>query len=263
MLRTSLTETDCHGESKRMEITINLREQYLRVEDPASLFSLLPHQLKKRLLDINVEYLEKSDEELEALVKPPASLRMLKFRLWDSYNRNLETLEQLSYDEICRGICTPAYLTRAISRNPAVVAWLTTPPRKYELAAEEALMFGLDRIREILAFPLWTSEGKPDTKTAALILNVMKMLDLRVKGSPIQKHEIRQHTLQVHANVKDAQTISMHTSMDEIESRLRKLRGEEEKHELLEDARPKLELFKTNEVPVEVPVDYRERKEEF
>jgi len=245
-----------------MEISLTLRQQYLRTEDPASLFSLLPRQIRERLLNINQEYLEKSDEELEALVKPPASLRMLKFRLWDTYASNLENLRPMDYDEICKGVCTPAYLTRAISRNPAVVAWLISPPRKYEEAAEEALMYGLDRLREILQFPLWTKEGKPDTRAAALILNVMKMLDLRVKGLPIQKHEIKQHSLNITASAKEVREISTATSMDEIERKLRALRGEEDKHELLEEKRPKYELFKTHEVPVETYVNTNKKREE-
>jgi hypothetical protein len=224
---------------------------FLRVGDPASLYSLLPTELKRRATNVDPEYFEMPEEELELKVKPPGSLRMLKYRLWDCYTQNMETLQPLSYENICRGVCTPAYLSKAISRNPAVLAWLMTPPRKYEEAAHEALMFGLDRLREVLQFPLWNKEGKPDTKTAGLILSVVKMLDLRVKGSPIQKHEIKQHTLQINASAKDVREISTNTSMDEIERRLRALRGEEDRRELIEEKRPKYELFKTQEIPVE------------
>lgn len=221
---------------------------HLAPNNPRSIFSLAPEALRRAMERVPLQYFEMSEDELAAQIKPNSTLNCLRFRLWDEYGRAAENQAPLHTRAICRGICTEHYLLRAVFRNPAMTAWLLTPPKSYEAAAEEALMFGLMRLREILTFPLYDERGRPNPAVGKLVQQVTRMLDDRLKGSPTQN--INKRTLSITA--KQVEDISKSTSMEELEKRLSKLRSEEEKFALQEERRPRLEEFKSGAIDVSV-----------
>lgn len=218
----------------------------LNKDNERSFYNRVSKRFQEAMDTIPKEYLVMDESELAEEIRPNQTMNCLRFRIWEEYNKAQDSNQSIRVYEICKGICTTNYFYAAVLRNKKVLAYMLIPPKDYETAAEEALMLGVNQIRKILMFPLWDDKGKPNTKVAALQLNVMKMLDARIKGAPTQR--IEQKTLQ--ANVDVAQ-LSEELTMKDIEARLRKLRGDEEKQELLDQRRPKFEEFKSREIELE------------
>jgi hypothetical protein len=230
----------------------------LNKENTLSFYNKVSDRFKGALDTIPQELLEKDESDLIEDLKPNSTINCLRFRLWEEYNKAMDSNQSVKVANLCKGICTPNYFYAAVLRNKKVLAYLLIPPKSYENSAEEALLLGMAQIRKILQFPLWNDKGKPDTRVAALQLNVMKMLDARLKGAPTQR--IEQKTLNANVSVNE---LAQDMSMDEIESRLKKLRGDEEKAELLDQRRPKFEEFKSKEIELEVakPLGAGKKKE--
>jgi len=232
----------------------------LNKENPSSFYNKVSPRFQEALDGIPDEYLVKDESELVEEIRPNQTVNCLRFRLWEEYNKAMDRKKSdVRIAAICRGICATNYFYKAVLRNKKVLAYLLVPPKDYEDAANEALMLGLTQVRRILHFPLWDKDGKPDSKVARLQLDVVKMLDNRLRGAPTQR--IEQKTLQANVDISE---IAQELTMKDIEAKLRKLRGEEEKNELLNERRPKLEEFKSQEIGLEVAKPLAEgKKREF
>lgn len=253
------------------EETTAVAIDYLQKDNPRSIYSLAPPKLKEAMNRVHQEYLEMSPAQLDKEVRGksksiPRALNCLRFRLWDRFGEALDQKEvkQLTINAVVSGICSRQYFDSAVLRNPLITAWLVTPPVSYEEAAREALDLGVTRLREVLEFPLWDDRGRPDVKVAKLHLEVTKMLDARVKGSPTQHHSITQKNLNVNTSAKEVKEILENESMEELEKKLKMLRSEEEKHFIQESKRPKLDEFKSRAIEVEsTPLTNRKDGKEF
>jgi len=231
----------------------------LNKENPRSFYNRVSDGFQQALDGIPEKYFQMDEDEMIEKINPNQTLNCLRFRLWEEYNKAMDSDQKVKIAHICRGICTTSYFYGAVLRNKMTLAYLMMPPKNYEMAAEEALMLGIRQIRRILHFPLWDKDGKPDAKIAALQLNVMKMLDSRVKGAPTQR--IEQKTLSANVSIQE---LAEELSMKDVEAKLRKLRGEEEKVELLDSRRPKFEEFKSGGVEIEVAKPLQDgKKREF
>lgn len=231
----------------------------LNKENPRSFYNRVSEAFQKAMDGIPPEYLKKDESDLVDELKPNQTVNCLRFRLWEEYNKAMDKDQDIKIAHICRGICAVGYFYATVLRNKKILAYLLIPPKDYEAAAHEALMLGIGQLRNILHFPLWDKDGKPDAKIAALQLNVVKMLDARLKGAPTQR--IEQKTLSANVSVHE---LAEEMTMKDVEAKLRKLRGEEEKVELLDSRRPKLEKFKSGGVEIEVARPLQDgKKREF
>lgn len=223
---------------------------FLQADNPRSLYNMVAPAMQRAMERIPVSYFAKDESELITLVNPNTTLNCLRFRIWNQFQIAIENgINKIQLKEVCAGICSYQYLTGAVLRNPLMTMWLCTPPKSYETAAEEALQFGITQLRKVLAFPLFDENGKADMKVAKLQLDVVKTLHAQVRGAPVQR--IEQRSVNLHASSRDVKDLTAGMSMEDIEKRLASLRGEEEKHELLESARPKFEEFQTGGIAIE------------
>lgn len=159
--------------------------------------------------------------ELEDRFTQTPTLRRLKLSFWDQYAKTLAmNTKYISPTAVCAEVCSTIFWDVYVIRRPEVVAWLFHPPTTFDKKTEEALDYGIDRIREdILTAPLWTTDknGKQkfDTANATVVLNAVKFLDARVKGSPLQR--IEQKSLHLHKNA-DAKGVSREELDHELEA---------------------------------------------
>ena len=189
--------------------------------NPKAMVNVVPTWLKNRILSVSVQsLLQMSEEDLEKKVNPPLTLKRLRIAFWSEYERIFKgygrSIQQskremnIGVHRMCNGICTPSYFMDKVARNDYFIAWVVRPPIDYATAMEEALQFGIERLREILNFPLYEQKLNKDgvpvvnarTKKPVLIPNVsvgtlmlktVALLDMRVKGSiPHRVHQITQ-----------------------------------------------------------------------
>jgi hypothetical protein len=125
-----------------------------------------------------------------------------------------------------KGICYPECLFNCCE-NVKVAAYFMMPSLEYEGRVESLLDKSLDRVDEILRLPIMEEfEGKSvvNHKNASLVLQVTKMLDMRVRGGYIQR--IEEKSMQVHGTAADAEKMFGHKdseSLEAIEARIREL----------------------------------------
>lgn len=227
---------------------------YLDRDNPRSLYNIAPRQIKAAMARLPDDLLLKSETELVDELKPDRLLNLLRFRFWDEYNRAQDEVRGMNVDNLVKGVCSNAYFYKRILKSRLTVMWLITPPAEYIELAAEALNTGLHKIREIFNMPLYDRKGKPNTAVANVMLKAYNMLDMRVHGSPIQQHHIK--SLQMTAKLSksgsdDINQMIAEGNMDLLEKEMNKVRDVEEKKELLMEAQPKYEEFKTGAIDIE------------
>jgi len=205
-------------------------------DNPKSMINMVPDWIKSRMLNETMRKLAYlSDEELEAEVKPNLSLKRLRTAFWAQYDnlhnspmRNNKNFNKIGIFKMCMGICTTQYFMEKIARNDFMLAYIIRPPLDYDNAMQESLQHGLNRVREILNFPLYeprfnkdglpivdkhTGEQvmSPNEKIANLILKTVAFLDLRIKGATVQKiHQVSDQNItrrSLNMNVKSGNRV--------------------------------------------------------
>lgn len=164
-------------------------------KNPRSLINIVWADMRKSmhaLLDTQPELLKLTERKLEKMVEPDPMLSRLRLRFWDEYARAQDRAKRMFLEEVCRGVCSTDSWERHISMDLPKIAWIILPPASYVTTMEELLYKGLDRMREVLDFPLKDAKGTPNTKLISEVVKIVQMLDQRVKGAIIQKVAIKQ-----------------------------------------------------------------------
>jgi hypothetical protein len=143
----------------------------------------------------------------------------LRMKFWNEYERAQSDGNSMGVAYIISGVCTKPYFYDRYLRSPVKVAWMMCPPANYIVMAEEALSFGLSRMRDILEMDDTDAKGKPNVKLLELKVKITAMLDARVKGSVIQQSVQVQYDA---GHIKQA--IGLET-MEELDKRIKQLEG--------------------------------------
>lgn len=169
--------------------------------------------------------------ELEDRISITPTLRRLKMSLWNQYHITVsQDAKYISPTAVCEHICSTVFWDVYVVRREEVLAWMFHAPTSFDIKAEEALDYGIDRLREeILTAPLYAtnpdgSRGAFNKDNASVVLNAIKFLDARVKGSPLQR--IEQKSLHLHKNADNMQKgVSREEMHQELESLRQRLGG--------------------------------------
>lgn len=177
------------------------------------------------------EYFELDERRLynklraDACTPNPTDNR-LRIKFWQEYESAQEAGRRIILGNVVAGVCTQAVLNHYL-KNPRKVAWLLTPPASYVTVAEEALTFGLERMRDILEMDPMGPDGKLNTKLMELQAKIVTMLDNRLKGGVVQRVEQKTVGLNISTSSKEVAAMAMEMSMDEIEKRIKTLEAQE------------------------------------
>lgn len=148
--------------------------------------------------------------ELEDRNSITVVMRQIKVSLWKNYRRALdENRNKIEMSEVYKFICARSYFYEYMVDREEIFAWLLHPPQDYEAAVEEALAFGVERVREMLTAPLFHekedgTKGQFNKDNAAVVLNAVKFLDARVKGTPLQRIKNENTNLNLHMHKHEA-----------------------------------------------------------
>jgi hypothetical protein len=191
-------------------------------EDPRSLYNRLTNNLKEKLDALDPTIWDLSQEDLWLKAQPSHAEAMTRQALWKTfYVAKEDTLGAATHIPI-------AQITKNMDRanfyrviaNPHKLAWMFTPPKNYMDSMEECLDLGLNRLREILGTPIKDKNGKIDPKAASVVLKAIALVDIRLKGAPVQRN--------VNLNLNKEQTQAL-TDMGMIDQRLAELEGDGQK----------------------------------
>lgn len=166
------------------------------LDNPRSVINLVSPVVREAMKRVPEEFLSLNDKELENLSPQKAFTvtdRRLRTAFWIEYGRAQDSMSSMNMAGIYGGICSRPYFYTNIMQDKVRLAYLLTPPQDYKVAMEEALSYGVDKIREILEMPLYDQNtGRPDPKIADVILKAVALIDQRVKGAVVQRHQVHQ-----------------------------------------------------------------------
>lgn len=168
--------------------------------DPRSVVNLVPERVRERLQEALFEeeaLFGMSEHELFKELKnrstvgvsyaPNPTDNRLRLKFWMEYDyAQAYQLSRIDINRVVAGICTQEYFYKKYLQSPTKLAWFLCPPVSYEVKAKEALEYSLEQMRDILSIPHVVGD-KVDTKLGELKAKIHAMLDIRVKGAPIQK----------------------------------------------------------------------------
>lgn len=176
--------------------TVNYELSYFDETNPYSLVNMLPPQCVAMMAEKYCKFLlGLSLTKRKNKIKPDTQLNRLRVAFWREYDDACANRRKVEFKNIYGGTCSQEYFYTVIEDIESFV-WLITPTPNYQLQIEEALHFGIERMREILEMPLYErKETKrkdnkgyvvkelPNVKLAALMVKIVEMLDARVKGA--------------------------------------------------------------------------------
>jgi hypothetical protein len=181
---------------------------------------LLTPALKRRAHAIPEELWAVPTKELEKQVDPTLLEHLLRKKFWTMYqhavNHGHEVIHVMT---LVDGLCSRQYFYKEVVEKPDMFCWFLTPPPNYDLLAAESLEFGLRRLREeILKAPMFDKKGVYQSGVANQIFQVVKFLDARVHGSPLQR--IEQKNLHAHVHHNELGSKDLIKELDDIRARL-------------------------------------------
>jgi len=223
-----------------IETASKVELEYFNAENKRSLYNIAPDCVRPALNNTHVKnFLMLPETELRAKLKPNTTLCRLRISFWREFDRAQARLDTMKVQRVVSGICSLEEF-RHIVVNTNHIAWLLKPPTDYVNAMEEALVFGIERLREILEIPLIKSEYQRsgekewellesmDIDAANVILKTVALLDMRVKGALVQKveqkvvSENRNITANLNATISNIQLQSQ-LAPEELDKKLLRL----------------------------------------
>lgn len=163
--------------------------------DPLSVINLVPDPLRRQLellrrsdkahlLDLTETDLFKALDRLNQ--RPNPTDNRLRVKFWLEYDRLHETAERVSPRMVCANItsrvCSRELFYKHYITNHPRLAWLLCPPASYMARMQEALNFGVDQVREILALP--PNEVNREVRAAAdMKIRLVHGLDQLFRGT--------------------------------------------------------------------------------
>ncbi len=217
---------------------------------PRSFMALLPDRWRQGFEDARFERPELFDLDERDLYNtlrkaeqtPNAAVNTIRLKLWMEYERcqagegrRIEIFKVLG--EVCR---TPSF-EKTILARPERAAWLLCPPTAYRMKVEEALTFGLDKLRDILEMDcitveeVSTADGKTkkkatvNVKLGELQAKIVNMLDQRLHGAARVSVEQtnRSYNLNVTASSDNVRSAVVEAVGDDLQSQIMALEARE------------------------------------
>jgi hypothetical protein len=188
---------------------------------PRSVVNLVPVAVANAILRLPEDYVDKDEDTLRIIFeerqwKPSTLDDRIRFSFWKEYDSAQSNVRQMIMTHVYYGLCSRESFYLLI-QNKQRVAWMVCPPADYMLAAEEALTYGLEQLRDILSRPHVSMVGTVDAKAAGVKLEIVKMLDSRVKGAIIQT------TRNLNVNMNANKPVVTAPKIEDIDQKIKEL----------------------------------------
>ena len=176
----------------------------------------LPLWASRLLTKVPSEAWEMDFEDLDHRSQKTRNLRLARFGVWEDFYNCKRNTGFFSFDAaLSRAGVKKNSLMVYLRNHPECILYVLTPPQDYNVLLTEALDRGWDRVREILELPFMKRNGEVNAPVARTILQAVQLLEERLKGAPVQRHEVR--SLSVSAKMGDRDN---YPSPDEIDQEI-------------------------------------------
>lgn len=213
-----------------MDLSLIPNADVFQRTEPRALINLVPSQVQAAMLDAQKKEPELFGLDERDLFKrlrqsersPSPTDNRIRLAFWMEYDSSQAEGRDFNIARAYSGICNRQFFYQHYLHSAARVAWLITAPVGYETKMEEALDYGLDRMREYLELDA-TKDGKPNVKLMELQAKIVAMFEMRVKGGIVQRTETKNLNLSVSTTDRRVAQATAELSMEALEKRLREL----------------------------------------
>jgi hypothetical protein len=193
----------------------------LNKADGRSLINMVPHCLKKAFSSLSEEDFGFTEERYEREYgRVDTATNLLRIAFWREYETAQANMRKMGIDAIAFGCGMLVGQVRSTLSNRTDLRWVLIPPLSYENFLDEALSFGLNRLRkDILGAKIYDEEGRLDVRAADLLLKAVAFIDMRRNGMPTSRSE----NVHVISRTSDLKSITSQKSLKEIDARIKEL----------------------------------------
>lgn len=191
-----------------------------------NLEEVMPTILVKRLKKLPEDLVDKTPAELVELFKKHGlklseTIETLRDAFWLEYDRAVQSGRKMMMENIYYDICLERTF-RDIYSHPLKLAYITSPIIKYEARLNSLLRISaINIVKEILDAPMYDESGAIDTKIATLKLKVVESMQNRMLGTPVQKSEVKQMTVNIDSGTSARSVEEIQKRIAEVEKELR------------------------------------------
>lgn len=202
-------------------------------ENPRSLQNLLNPRIREHLMDHlknKPEYFNQDEHTMWQMLKrqkakPNPTDHRLRIKFWMEYEYCMHFhCKSIDIARVVAGVCSRDFFEQRYVTNPFKMAWLITPPVDYMVRAEEALNFGMEQLRDLLAYDHKLKNGRCDVPLGKLKQGIVAMLEARVRGVKPSLH-LHAVTADESTTMKVANAVVKPT-LDSMNARLAVIRRE-------------------------------------
>lgn len=193
------------------------------INDPLSVVSLATPIIREAIKRIPPDAWSMSFDNLERRAKITDLDGQTRLAFWDEYALSQDQKKKMNLSNVAR-ISTRSYFYETFLNNPYKVAYLLTPPQKYQYKMREMLDMAHRRMREVLTLPL-THKGQPNTKLIAEMVKIAVLLENRVMGAVSQKLQVETKSLNVNVSAERKSYFSVEEEIKAVEKQLKDLRS--------------------------------------
>ena len=191
----------------------------LSEENPFSLVNLVDGEaLRNAVKRVPERLWELSEENLREHARPTQTDYALRTALWNEFRVASRSGAKIKPARLYAGICSYTHWWANILRSPEKLAWILQPIQDYEKSLEPLLPRLTERYHELLNLNIYDKKGTPIPALVRCLLEAMKMIEYRVKGTAVQKVE----TKNLNLNIQDGTPLERLT-LEEIDAQIAEL----------------------------------------
>lgn len=201
--------------------------------------------IRSHISSIPEQYLSTSEEKLERELRPTTTLYSIRQSWWREVMDAEEADRRMQPVKVYEGICSKQYFDK-ILHAPKKLAWILKPLSTYETKLEALLERAIKRYDDLLAIDFMVPkqivnrETKKretimvaDPKLAAVLLQSIKNIEDRVKGTPLQRQAIQTEDINKTRQIEETRDVNeLDAKIAEIQA---KLEGNKQEVRLLDE----------------------------
>lgn len=196
----------------------------LDASDPFSVMSLAPSSLREVVKTIPPDAWSMTFYNLERKAGITAQDSQTRLAFWDEFALAQDQKKKMNFNNVTK-VTNRNYFYDAFLKDPYKVAYLLTPPQKYQYKMREMLDLAHTRMREVLQLPLVDKKGTPNTRLISEIVKIAILLENRVMGAVSQKLQVETKSLNVNVNTERKTYHSIEEELKAVERQLQDLRS--------------------------------------
>lgn len=192
--------------------------------DPMSVASLVPKSMRDAMKLVPPKVWLMKFSFLTMKAQPTDLENQMRLAFWDEYAMAQDQKRPINIASVYR-LSSQMYFQRNILENPLKLAYILSPPQKYQYKMREMLDIAHKRMREVLTLPIIDRKGQPNTKLIGEIVKIAILLENRVMGAVKQQVEVRTKSLNVNVNSDRKDYYDVEAEIRQVEKQLKDLRS--------------------------------------